>query len=73
MDNKKENNIFKKPWFWLVIAMMVLIIFLPVLSDMYAGLVPYKVNPKMINLNRLEFVHIVFKALKYVEGYERSE
>ncbi|ATY88398.1 putative phage abortive infection protein [Lactococcus lactis] len=63
MDNKKENNIFKKPWFWLVIAMMVLIIFLPVLSDMYAGLVPYKVNPKMINLNRLELLKIFLSLI----------
>lgn len=63
MDNKKENNIFKKPWFWLVIAMMVLIIFLTVLSDMYAGLVPYKVNPKMINLNRLELLKIFLSLI----------
>lgn len=63
MDNKKENNIFKKPWFWLVIAMMVLIIFLPVLSDMYAGLVPNKVNPKMINLNRLELLKIFLSLI----------
>lgn len=63
MENKKENNIFKKPWFWLVIAMMVLIIFLPVLSDMYAGLVTNKVNPKMINLNRLELLKIFLSLI----------
>ncbi|QSR04861.1 hypothetical protein J0J33_04435 [Lactococcus sp. LG1267] len=64
MDNKKGKNIFKKLWFCLVvIAMVLLILFLPVLSDVYALLVQYKVNPKMINLNRLELLKIFLSLI----------